>query len=85
MTSRRKRPARADKPGRVDEPARADQLAALKELALERGFNPAKLEAIAEALTPEQLVDYLQESLEAPTLRGRLRRAGLHLRGLDAW
>lgn len=60
-----------------DELARADQLAALKELALERGFNPAKLEALQANLRPEQLMEILVDWLEAPTLRGRLRRCGL--------
>jgi hypothetical protein len=60
-----------------DELARADQLAALKELAIERGFNPAKLEALEADVRIEQLVEHLKDWLVEPTLRGRLRRCGL--------
>lgn len=60
-----------------DELARADQLAALKELAIEHGFHPAKLQAIEADVRPEQLLEHLKDWLVEPTLHGRLRRCGL--------
>ena len=81
----RPRPDRDDEERRPDgdvpdELQRADQLAALKEQALERGFAPAKPEARDADVRSEQIIAYLQEWLEAPTLRGRLRRSGLLVR-----
>jgi hypothetical protein len=45
-------------------------------------MDPARLETLADDLGP-RLASYLEEWLEAPTLRGRLRRAGLLTSDLD--
>ena len=68
---------RPDGSGYRDELERAEELTTLKQQALERGMDPAKLAAFEADVSSEHLVATLKEWLEAPTLRGRLRRGGL--------